>query len=316
MNLSVVIPVYNGEETLVPLAERLAQVLPGLARGYEVLLVNDGSRDGSWGVIEALSQRYAWVQGIDLTRNFGQHNALLCGIRAARFEVCITMDDDLQNLPEEIHGLLEKLDQGYDVVYGVPKKHRQSWWRNWGSVLTKWSVSFVVGREVSQSVRDVSTFRAFRTDLRRSFEAYHGAEVILDGLLGWSTTRFASVTVEEAPRTAGKSNYSFGKLASMALLILTNFSTAPLRLASILGFCFTVMGFLGLVYVVVQYFLLGSVPGFTFLASTIFVFGGVQLFAIGIIGEYLARLFERSSGRPLYTIARTTSPGGDASGTT
>jgi undecaprenyl-phosphate 4-deoxy-4-formamido-L-arabinose transferase len=279
-------------------------------------LINDGSRDGSWGMIETLSKRYAWVRGVDLTRNFGQHNALLCGIRAARYEVCVTLDDDLQNLPEEIHRLLEKLDQGYDVVYGVPKRHQQSWWRNLGSMLTKWSVSFVVGREVSQSVRDVSAFRAFRTDLRRSFEAYHGAEVILDGLLGWATTRFASVSVEEEPRAVGKSNYSFGKLASMALLILTNFSTAPLRLASILGFCFTVMGFLGLVYVVVQYFLLGSVPGFTFLASTIFVFGGVQLFAIGIIGEYLARLFERSSGRPPYTVARTTLPGGDSSGGT
>lgn len=316
MNLSVVIPVYNSEKTLTPLVERLAKVLPGLVGSYEVLLINDGSRDGSWGVIEALSKRYAWVHGIDLARNFGQHNALLCGIRAACYDVCITMDDDLQQFPEEIHGLLEKLDQGFDVVYGVPKRHRQSWWRNWGSVLTKWSVSFVVGREVSQSVRDVSAFRAFRTDLRRSFEAYHGAEVILDGLLGWSTTRFASTTVEEAPRTVGKSNYSFGKLASMALLILTNFSTAPLRLASILGFCFTIMGFLGLVYVVVIYIMLGSVPGFSFLASTIFVFGGVQLFALGIIGEYLARLFERSSGRPLYTIARTTPLGGDASGGT
>ena len=314
MNVSVVIPVYNSEKTLGPLLERLEAVLPGLAESYEVLLVNDGSRDGSWGVVQALACRYPWVHGFDLARNFGQHNALLCGIRAARYEYCITMDDDLQNVPEEIHRLLEKLDEGYDVVYGIPRRHRQSWWRNWGSVLTKWAVSYVVGREVSQSVRNVSAFRAFRTDLRRSFEAYHGAEVILDGLLGWGTTRFASVSVDEDPRTVGESNYTFGKLASMALLILTNFSTAPLRLASVLGFCFTVMGFLGLLYVVAEYFVLGSVPGFTFLASTIFVFGGVQLFALGIIGEYLARLFVRSSGQPLYTIARTTPQGGDGSG--
>jgi undecaprenyl-phosphate 4-deoxy-4-formamido-L-arabinose transferase len=254
------------------------------------------------------------VRGFDLARNFGQHNALLCGIRAARYEVCITLDDDLQNLPEETHRLLEKLDEGFDVVYGVPHKHQQSWWRNLGSVLTKWSVSFVVGREVSQSVRDVSAFRAFRTDLRRSFESYRGAEVILDGLLGWGTTRFASVAVDEDPRPVGKSNYTFRKLASMALLILTNFSTAPLRLASILGFFFTLMGALGLIYVVIEYFVLGSVPGFSFLASTIFIFGGVQLFALGIIGEYLARLFVRSSGQPLYTVARTTPSGGDGSG--
>ena len=306
MNLSVIIPVYNSEETLTPLTERLANVLPGLAQEYELILVNDGSRDHSWEVIANLAKRYPWVLGIDLMRNSGQHNALLCGIRAARHEVCITMDDDLQHFPEEIHRLVDKLNEGYDVVYGVPKQHRQSWWRNLGSVLTKWAVSFVVGRKVSKSVRDLGAFRAFRTDLRRAFETFQGHEVILDGLLGWGTTRFASIMVEEAPRAVGKSNYNLTKLASMALLILTNFSTAPLRLASILGFFFTLIGFFGLVYVLVVYFTVGSVAGFSFLASTIFVFGGVQLFGLGIIGEYLARLFERTSGRQLYTVARTT----------
>lgn len=306
MNLSVIIPVYNSEGTLLPLIERLAKALPVLAGDYEVVLVNDGSRDASWDVIVDLANRYPWVHGIDLMRNSGQHNALLCGIRAARFEVCITMDDDLQHMPEEIHLLLEKLETGCDVVYGVPKQHKQPWWRNLGSVMTKWAVSFVVGRKVSSSVRDISAFRCFRTYLRHSFDTYQGPEVILDGLLGWGTTRFDSIMVEEAPRVVGKSNYTLAKLAAMALLILTNFSTAPLRLASILGFFFTMLGFVGLVYVLVVYFIAGSIPGFSFLAATIFVFGGVQLFALGIIGEYLARLFERSSGRQLYTVARTT----------
>jgi glycosyltransferase involved in cell wall biosynthesis len=306
MNLSVIIPVYNSEETLPPLIERLAVVLPGLSEQYEVILVNDGSRDHSWDVIAGLAKRFPWVLGIDLMRNSGQHNALLCGVREAHYEICVTMDDDLQHYPEEIHWLLEKLQEGFDVVYGVPKKHRQSWWRNLGSTMTKVAVSFVVGRNVSRSVRDLGAFRAFRTDLRRAFETYQGSEVILDGLLGWGTTRFASVPVEEAPRRVGRSNYNLTKLASMALLILTNFSTAPLRLASILGFVSMLMGIVGLSYVLIIYFTVGSVAGFSFLASTIIIFGGLQMFALGIIGEYLARLFERSSGRRLYTVARTT----------
>jgi undecaprenyl-phosphate 4-deoxy-4-formamido-L-arabinose transferase len=306
MNLSIVIPVYNSEETLVPLTERLGKVLPTLAEKYEAILVNDDSGDHSWQVIEELAARFPWVLGIDLTRNFGQHNALLCGIQAAHYEVCITMDDDLQHFPEEIHCLTEKMAEGYDVVYGVPRKHRQSWWRNLGSIMTKQAVSFVVGRKVSRAVRDLGAFRAFRTNLRRAFENYQGHEVILDGLLAWGTTNYASVPVEEAPRAVGKSNYNLAKLASMSLLIITNFSTAPLRLASILGFITMLLGLLGVAYVLVVYFTVGSVAGFPFLASTIFIFGGMQMFALGIIGEYLARMFERSSGRPLYTVARTT----------
>lgn len=309
MNISVVIPVYNGVNTIEFLVERLAATLPSLANTYEVILVEDGSPDASWRVVEELAQVYPWVNGISLMRNYGQHNAVLCGVHNAQYEVIVTMDDDLQHAPEQIHLLLEKLAEGYDVVYGVPRKLPQSWWRNLAAVLTKKTIGMVAGNKV---LNDVQSFRAFRTDLRRAFEDYQGPEVMLDAMLTWSTTRFASVEVEDAPRTVGISNYNMRKLIKVAFIILTNFSTAPLRLASITGFIFTLVGLAGVIYVLASYFLLGSLPGFSFLATSIIVFGGVQLFAIGIIGEYLARMFERSSGRKPYTIRHTTGEQGDS----
>jgi glycosyltransferase involved in cell wall biosynthesis len=303
MNLSVVIPVYNGAKTIESLVQRLAAVLPLLAESYETILIVDGSPDNSWEVIQRLAQTYPWVRGICLMRNFGQHNALLCGVHAAQYEAIVTMDDDLQHPPEEIHHLLEKLNEGYDVVYGMPRKRPHAWWRILGSILTKWSIGFVAGNKV---LRDVQAFRAFRTHLRRAFENYQGPEVMLDAMLSWGTNHFASVEVDESPRTVGVSNYNMRKLIRMALLILTNFSTAPLRFASVVGFFFTLIGLIGLIYVVAVYFIEGSVPGFSFLASATIIFGGTQLFALGIIGEYLARLFERSSGRKPYIVLHTT----------
>jgi undecaprenyl-phosphate 4-deoxy-4-formamido-L-arabinose transferase len=304
MNYSVVIPVYKGQAALPELVERLVKVLSVLTDHYEVILVNDDSPDQSWDIIEALSKQYPCVRGIDLMRNYGQHNATLCGIRLAQFEVVITMDDDLQHPPEQIRFLLEKLGEGYDVVYGVPKKLPHSWWRNLGSVLTKWMVAAAIG---IKTVRDVSAFRAFRTELRQAFDGYDNPDVMIDVLLSWGTTRFATVMVDEQPRSVGKSNYTLSRLLRMSLLYLTNFSTKPLRFSNIVGFFFTLIGFIGFIYVITVYFVAGSVPGFPFLASTIMVFGGVQLFALGIIGEYLARIFERTAGRKPYTIARTTS---------
>jgi undecaprenyl-phosphate 4-deoxy-4-formamido-L-arabinose transferase len=302
MNISVIIPVYNGAETIGALVQRLDRVLAKAAEAYEVILVNDGSRDGSWESIEALARQYPWARGIDLMRNSGQHNALLCGLRAARFEVSVTMDDDLQHPPEEMPCLLEKLAEGYDVVYGIPRKRPHSWWRNLGSIMTKIVVAAVIG---TKTVRDVGPFRAFRTHLRQAFENYDNPDVMIDALLSWGATRFASVLVEEQPRTIGASNYSPGKLFRMSLLYLTNFSTMPLRIASFVGFFFTLMGLVGFGYVVGIYFTAGSVPGFPFLASAIMIFSGAQLFALGILGEYLARIFERTATRPPYVVART-----------
>jgi len=302
MNCSVVIPVYNSAETLEPLIKRLGQVLPKVAKAYEVILVNDGSPDNSWEVIHELAKRHPWVRGIDLMRNSGQENATLCGIRAATHEVIVTMDDDLQHLPEEMPKLLEKLDEGYDIVYSIPSKRHQPWWKNLSAVIVKRTIAYVMG---IKTVRDISTYKAFRAGLRKAFDNYHAPDVMVDVLLSWGANRFASVTVEDAPRSKGRSNYNFIKLVKVAFLVLTSYTTLPLRLASILGFVFIIFGFFVLVYVLFTYLAVGSVPGFSFQASIIAIFSGVQLFALGIIGEYLARMFERSMARPPYIVRST-----------
>ncbi len=299
MNCSVVIPVYKGAETLGPLIERLGQVLPTVAGKFEVVLVNDGSPDESWEIIRRLAGEKPWVRGVSLMRNYGQENATLCGILESQYEVIATMDDDLQHCPEELPRLFAKLNEGYDVVYGVPRVRHQSWWRSALAAAVKGAVSSVMGL---RTIRDISSFKAFRASLRQAFDASNSPDVQIDVLLSWVTTRFASVEVDEAPRAAGASTYGFMKLLKVSLLILTNYTTVPLRLASIMGFAFTILGMLVLVYVLGVYFIEGSIPGFSFLASTITIFSGVQLFALGIIGEYLARVFERSSGRPPYAV--------------
>jgi undecaprenyl-phosphate 4-deoxy-4-formamido-L-arabinose transferase len=302
MKISVVVPVYNSSDTLPMLVDELGGVLPSVADEFELVLVNDGSPDHSWDVITELAGVHPWVRGIDLMRNYGQHNATLCGVREARYEVIIIMDDDLQNPPREIPKLLEKLGEGYDVVYGVARKRQQVWWKSLASVIVKRAIAYVMGL---RTVRNIGAFKAFRADLRKSFADFKSPDVLVDVLLSWGTSRFASVTVEEAPRTVGKSNYNLFKLIKVSLLVLTSYTTIPLRLASILGFTFTLFGVGVLVYVLTIYFTLGSIEGFPFLASTITIFSGVQLFALGIIGEYLARVFERTGGRPTYTISRT-----------
>ncbi len=299
---SIVIPVYQSALTLEPLVHRIAACMEQTGIEFEVILVNDGSRDDSWRKICDLATSYPWVSGIDLFKNFGQHNALLCGIRSARYEVIITMDDDLQHPPEEIAKLLDKLLEGYDVVYASPLKAPHSLWRNLASLGTKRTLAFVMGMK---TVREISAFRAFRSELRSAFQDYRDPGVIIDVLLSWGTSNFASIQVNEQPREIGRSNYTLSSLVKQTVLILTGFSTVPLRFASWIGLFFTLFGIAVFLFVVISYLSRGSIPGFPFLASIIAVFSGVQLFALGLIGEYLAGVIDRSMGRPTYVIGNT-----------
>jgi len=299
-SLSVVVPVYNSQSTLRRLVERLEPVLRSAGGAFELILVNDGSRDGSWDVAAALSREHAWVKSIDLMRNFGQHNALLCGIREARNAVTVTLDDDLQNPPEEVPKLLARLEEGLDVVYGTPAKEQHGLLRDLASQATKLALQKAMGAEVA---RHVSACRAFRTQGREAFADYRGQCVSIDVLLTWGTTRFGAVEVQHDPRQGGVSNYTFRKLVTHALNMVTGFSTFPLQLASLVGFGCTLFGIAVLAYVIGRYLIEGtSVPGFPFLASMIAIFSGAQLFAIGIIGEYLARMHFRTMDRPAYTV--------------
>ena len=219
---------------------------------------------------------------------------------AAKYEVMITMDDDLQHPPEEIPKLLDKLAEGYDVVYGTPQKEQHGLWRDLASQVGKLALQSAMGAETA---RKVSAFRVFRTQVREAFVNYQGPFVSIDVLLTWGTTRFAAIPVRHDLRRIGGSNYTFRKLVTHTLNMMTGFSVLPLQLASLIGFGFTLFGLLVLVYVIGSYLIQGgSMPGFPFLASIIAIFSGAQLLSLGIIGEYLARMHFRMMERPTYVI--------------
>lgn len=306
-SISAIVPVYNSEATLVQVVERLLVVLGGLSEDYEIILVDDSSRDGSWKVVQDLAKQYPQVRGIHLMRNYGQHNALLCGIRAASKVICLTLDDDGQNPPEEIPALVTKLEEGYDVVYGSPRQERHGLWRDLSSIVMKIVLANIMGADTA---RRASPFRAFYTRSRDGFANFQGPQVSIEVLLTWGASRFTSIPVNHVERLAGKSNYTFRKLVRLALTMLTGFSVLPLQIASMAGFASFVFGFFVLLYVIIRYLIQGGVvPGFSFLASTIAIFSGVQLFSLGIIGEYLARMHFRVMDKPPYSVAETTPAG-------
>ena len=306
MDISAIVPVYRSAPILPELHRRLTAALSSTAERYEIILVEDAGGDESWSVIEQLAEGDPHVRGIRMSRNYGQHNALLCGVRAARYGVIVTLDDDLQNPPEEIETLVARLGEDVDVVYGTPEHEQHGFFRNQGSRITKLALQSAMSAETA---RNVSAFRAFRGPLREAFAAYRGPYVSIDVLLTWGTTRFSHVRVRHEPRHAGQSNYTFRTLVTHALNMMTGFSTLPLQVASLIGFAFTLFGFGILVLVLATYVSNGgsSVPGFAFLASIIAIFSGAQLFALGVIGEYLARMHFRTMDRPTYLVQQVTS---------
>lgn len=304
--VSVVIPVYNGEQTVGQVCDRVIEVLEASAQPFEIILVEDRGRDASWDVIRGRAKADPRIRGMRLGRNYGQHSALLCGIRAARFSNLVTLDDDLQHPPEEIPKLLEVLDSGYDVVYGTPEHEQHGLFRDLASRITKLALRSAMGVETASNA---SAFRALHTEVREAFADYRGPFVVIDVLLTWGTNRFSSVKVRHSAREVGQSNYTFGKLVRHAVNMFTGFSAVPLQIASVSGFAAAIFGFGLLLYVLYEYTVHGhAVPGFTFLASMIAIFSGAQLFAIGIIGEYLARMHFRLLDKPAYVVGESTEP--------
>ena len=300
--VSVVVPVYRSINTLGPLVERVHQSLGG--HDFEIVFVDDGSPPDTWVEVSRLARSSTTVRGIRLSRNSGQHSALLAGVRAAQGSIVVTIDDDLQNPPEEIPKLIEKISEHIDLVYGNPKHIAQSWWRRWSSVTIRRFMGSVLNAD---NVRDSSSFRAFKTSLRDGFSADLGPSVSLDALLSWATTRSTSVEVEHAPRTDGKSHFNFRRLLRFAVDTVTGYSTAPLQAVLLVGFLTALFGLGVFTWVVARsLFLERSVPGFAFLAAIITIFSGVQLMTLGVIGEYLARMHFRVMEKPTYVIAETT----------
>jgi len=298
--ISVVVPVYNSAATLPELARRLAAVLDRIASAHEIIFVDDGSRDDSARVAARLCAEHQTVRLLALLRNYGQHNAILCGLRHARHDIIVTIDDDLQHPPEAIEALLAPLERGDDLVYGTAREEQHGLMRDIASRLTKLAMQQVLGVD---SARKVSGFRAFRRGLRVAFDDFHGPYVNIDVMLTWATTKIGAVAVAHEPRRVGRSNYTFRWLLVHALNMLTGFSVVPLRVSSVVGLILTLFGAGALALVIGRYLAYGVVvPGFSFLATIIIIFSGTQLFALGVIGEYLARMHFRLLGRPAYAV--------------
>ncbi|MDO5674705.1 MAG: glycosyltransferase family 2 protein [bacterium] len=297
--ISIIIPVYNAAESLPELHRRLVAVWAG-HHPFEILFVEDCGRDNSWEIIQAIAAKDPRVFGFRMSRNYGQHNALLCGIRAACGNIIITMDDDLQHPPEELPKLLDKLNEGYDVVYGPPEREQHGFTRDLASKITKLALESAMGATMA---RQVSALRIFRTELRNAFADYRSPAVNIDVLLTWATTRFTALRVRHEPRRFGQSGYTPRKLLAHAMNMMTGFSTRPLQFASLVGVGLAMFGFLAFMYVLLRWLVQGSaVPGFAFLASMIAIFSGTQMLALGVIGEYLARMHFRTMERPTYAV--------------
>jgi len=309
-SLSIVIPVYRSADTLPELVDRVNGVLDRLPGPAEVILVNDGSPDASWQVITSLAGSRPRLRGISLMKNYGQHGALLAGILASRGRLIVTLDDDLQTPPEEIPRLIDELNKGFDLVYGIREREQHGIFRNACSVGIKWALSRLLG---VGAARAMTSCRIFRSELRRAFEGRVGPYVFLDALLCWGTSRIGSVIVVHRRRDDGSSGYSIGRLVSHAVGMVISFSHVPLQIAGYIGLVATLLGVVLLAYVLSTFLLDGRVvPGFTFLAATLILFSGVQLFVLGVMGEYLARMHQRLMGAPSYVIREEIGPPSEA----
>lgn len=299
------IPCYRSSGTLPQLLVELDDALSelrqiGLVSEAEVLLVVDGSPDDTERVARSEAEHRPYVTVMTLRRNFGQHNALVAGIRNARYDFVVTMDDDRQHPPAEIAKLVTAIrDSGADLVYAVPEREEHGLLRSASSRWIKRGLALagVANAEI------VGAFRIFRTDLRDGFAASNDPQVNLDVLLSWTTNRVAKVSTLMNLRESGASGYSFRKLVTHTLNMITGYGTVPLRLTTWLGFLCGLAGLSLLVWVILQYFLgQTEVPGFTTLAAVISLFSGVQLIALGMIGEYVGRQHFRSMRRPMYVV--------------
>ena len=304
VDVSVIVPTFGSPTMLPRLVERVIDC-DWFTSDSELVIIDDGNGNDTWRVILRLVELHSHVRGLRLGRNSGQHAALLAGIRTARNPVIVTLDDDLQNPPEEVSKMLSSLSDEVDVVYGLPISRRQSLSRNFASTISKRLMRYALGFE---HATNISSFRVFRTWLRGSFDGNLGPGVSLDALLTWSTSRFTSVRVQHHARKAGKSNYNFWKLFRFMVDTVTGFSTVPLRIATGLGLATIALSVGVLLWVLGRPLITGeSVPGFPFLAATIAIFSGTQLLVLGVIGQYIGRMHFRIMNKPTYTIAERTS---------
>lgn len=300
MSVSIVVPCYRSAGILPMLVTRLTKVMSAAVGQYELILVVDGSPDDTWQVAADLAEHHEAVRAIQLARNYGQHNALVAGIRVARYDVVVTMDDDLQHPPEEIPTLLAALTDDLDLVYATPIEEEHGALRSFASRVIKAGLSGPLG---IRNARMVGAFRAFRTSLRAGFDRVSGPYMSVDVALSWATTRVGSVPLRMDRRTVGRSGYTLTSLARHAGNMILGYSTTPLRLVTYLGCLVGTGGLMLLAYVLWRYAHGGTtVAGYTTIASMIALFSSAQMLAIGVLGEYIGRIHAHGIGRPSYVV--------------
>lgn len=297
MQLSVVIPVYNSERTIGPLVERLQVCLRG--RTAEIVLVNDGSMDRSEQVCQGLADAYTNLQFISLRRNFGEFNAVLCGLAHTRGDYVAIIDDDFQNPPESILTLLETAESGrFDVVYSRYAAKQHHWFRNGGSWLVNALTTYSLGKPRTLYL---SSFKLIQRDVVDEITRYTGPYPYIDGLIFRVTRNIGSVEVPHNARTEGQSNYTIHKLIALFITVFIGYSLWPIRIFTVMGACLVAVGLLvGLVL------LMGGLAG-VFVVSgwglVLWAIGtglGLQFLFLGVLGEYLGKLFMGYSGLPSY----------------
>lgn len=298
MQYSIIIPVYRARQTIVPLLQSVSEQMGKLGEPYEIIMVEDDGGDGSWDILCSQLPLYPQLKIMRLMRNFGQHNALMCGFAHSSGKMVITMDDDLQNPPAEILKLVDTIKQGFDVVYGVPVRKQHHPLRNLGSLLVRF-----VYKKIFHSRANLTSFRIIRREILRGVLNYNKNFTFIDGLIAWHTTKIAEVEVRHDLREIGKSGYSIRKLFSLAMNMLTNFSILPLQVVSGAGLLFSFVGFFLAVSYLAKYLIWGiPVPGFTTIIIGITLFSGVQMLSLGMIGEYLGRIHLNINTKPQYFV--------------
>ena len=293
--LSIVIPVYNGASSIAELVGALEQLeIPG---GHEIVLVNDGSRDNSLAVCRSLVEHARLpITLLELSRNYGEHNAVMAGLRHASGAHVITMDDDLQNPPEEVERLLSHAQEsGHEVIYTYYDEKQHAFWRNLGSRFTNWVAGFVLDKPKGFYL---SSFRCMSAFVVREISRYDGPFPYVDGLILQVTQDIDRMLVRHLPRAVGRSNYTMRRLLRLWLSMFVNFSVMPLRLSTLTGFALSLIGTVGSIMVITEALFFAPPAGWASLMAAVLLLSGVQLVILGIVGEYLGRLYLTANRKP------------------